>query len=78
MLLSAYSHGTVFATAFIVSFYVCLIGAKIVLAILVNAYQGFFSGNTYAILMKVIGLVLLVFAGMLFKEGFDLLLNESR
>jgi threonine/homoserine/homoserine lactone efflux protein len=61
------------AVSFIASFYVLLVGAKIVLAILVGRYRGFLQGNTYIFTMRSLGLVLIILAGILFRDGLHLL-----
>jgi threonine/homoserine/homoserine lactone efflux protein len=58
---------------FILGFYVCLIGAKILLAVLVGQSRAFLQGKTYVNTMRMLGVVMCVFALMLFKESLGLL-----
>lgn len=73
MMLSAYAQGLAHAVLFLFGFYICLVGAKVILAHIVNNSKEFFSGQTYIYLMKILGLALLVFACILFKDGIVLL-----
>jgi len=73
MILDAYQQSAIYAAGFIISFYVCLVGAKIITAIVVNHSRDFLQGKTYIWLMKLMGLLLLVFAGVLFHDGYKLL-----
>ncbi len=67
-------HQTVFdASAFIASFYVFLIGTKILLAILVGRSKNFLAGKAYIVIMKLLGLMLIGFAFFLFRDGLQLL-----
>jgi hypothetical protein len=49
-----------------------LVGAKILLALLVGRTRGLLGSRGYLGLMRLMGLVLAVFAGLLFKEALDL------
>jgi threonine/homoserine/homoserine lactone efflux protein len=57
---------------FLVCFYGLLVGAKILLALLVGRTRGLLGSRGYLGLMRLMGLVLAVFAGLLFKEALDL------
>jgi len=59
--------------AFVAGFYACLIGAKIALAVLVGSSRSFFRGAVYVWTMRTLGLVLIVLALLLFRDGFRLL-----
>ena len=58
---------------FISSFYVFLIGSKILTAILVGRSKNFLEGNTYIYIMRFLGLVLCILAVALFRDGLKLL-----
>jgi threonine/homoserine/homoserine lactone efflux protein len=75
MIVAAYAQNVMNSVAFFVSFYVCLVGAKVVLAFTVNKYQGFFSGRSYIYLMKLLGVALFFFSCVLFRDGLALLFN---
>lgn len=61
------------ALVFIISFYVFLVGSKIVLAILIGKSKFLLSGNAYIFTMRFLGLVLCVLAFVLFHDGLKLL-----
>jgi len=61
------------AAAFVISFYVLLVGAKIVLAILAGKSKTFLKGRAYIYTMKFLGLALCALAVFLFKDGLSLL-----
>ena len=61
------------AAAFVISFYVLLIGSKIVLAVLVGKSKTFLKGRAYIYTMKFLGLALCALAIFLFKDGLSLL-----
>ena len=59
--------------AFITSFYVFLVGSKILLAVLTGKSKSFLSGKTYVYTMRFLGLVLCLLAIILFRDGLKLL-----
>ncbi len=59
--------------AFIISFYVFLVGSKILLAVLIGKSKSLLSGNSYIFTMRFLGLVLCVLAIILFHDGLKLL-----
>jgi threonine/homoserine/homoserine lactone efflux protein len=59
--------------AFIGSFYLSLVGAKMVLAIVVGRSKVFLSSRLYLYTMRFLGILLALFAVMLFREGLKLL-----
>jgi threonine/homoserine/homoserine lactone efflux protein len=59
--------------SFIVSFYFFLVGSKILLAFLIGKSKSFLSGNVYRNIMRFLGLVLCIFAFILFFDGLKLL-----
>ena len=61
------------AISFILSFYVLLVGSKIVLAILVGKSRSFLTGNKYIFTMRLLGVVLIIMAGFLFRDGLHML-----
>jgi threonine/homoserine/homoserine lactone efflux protein len=72
-MIKAMNKGLLPALAFVLSFYVLLVGAKIVLAQLVGRSRFFLQGNKYILTMRLLGLILILLAGFLFKDGFYLL-----
>ena len=71
--IKALSLGPAAPISFIASFYVLLVGSKIVLAILVDKSRSFLSGKIYISTMRMLGLVLILLAAILFRDGFQLL-----
>ena len=69
----AYSLSTMAAFAFIGSFYLLLVGSKIVLAILVGRSKSFLNGTVYIYTMRLLGLALCILACVLFRDGLKLL-----
>jgi threonine/homoserine/homoserine lactone efflux protein len=57
------------ALSFIISFYVFLVGSKILLAILAGKSRSFLTDKVYIYIMRALGGALLVFAIFLFQEG---------
>ena len=57
------------APAFVVGFLGCLIGAKMLLAVLVGKSRRFMAGRLYLTIMRALGLLLLVLAMFLLKEA---------
>jgi threonine/homoserine/homoserine lactone efflux protein len=55
------------------SFFGCLIGSKVLLAVITGKSRHFLTGRSYLYIMRVLGIVLLVFAFVLFKDGLCLL-----
>lgn len=58
---------------FILVFYSCLVGAKIVMAMLVGRSREFIQGKTYRYIMKILGLAMCGFSLLLFLDGIRLL-----
>jgi len=63
--------------AFIAGFYVCLIGSKVTLALVVGKSRGFLKGKAYVWTMRLLGLILLVLAALLFRDGIHLLTTAA-
>ncbi len=68
--LKALDHHPLSGLVFIVSFYLLLVGAKVVMALLVGKSRRFLTGKGYVWLMRILGILLLVFAGFLFYDAF--------
>ncbi|MDY7001411.1 MAG: LysE family translocator [Thermodesulfobacteriota bacterium] len=58
---------------FLAGFYVCIVGSKISVAAVVEKSRAFFSGKTYPLTLKVMGVALALFAVLFFKDGLTLL-----
>ncbi|MCK5146449.1 LysE family transporter [bacterium] len=73
MLTKAMDVNNVAPALFVGSFYLMLVGVKMMLALLTGKSKGYLTGKRYRVIMRVLGLVLVLFAIMLFKEGLELL-----
>lgn len=71
--LKAYQNNIFSAVLFIVGFYVFIIGTKLTIAFLAEKSKKFISGKGYLIIIKILGLVLLLFAAILIKDGLNFL-----
>jgi threonine/homoserine/homoserine lactone efflux protein len=68
----ALDTGLLAPAAFIAGFYACLIGSKIVLAVLVGKSRSFFRGRAYVWTMRLLGVALVALALLLFHDGLKL------
>jgi threonine/homoserine/homoserine lactone efflux protein len=73
VLLLAWEEGPLAAAAFLAGFYACLVGAKMVLAVVAGRSGGRLRGGAYRAVMAVLGGLLLLFAFRLGIEGLRLL-----
>ena len=69
----AMNHGLAAPLAFIGSFYVLLVGSKILITVLVGKSRSFLVGNGYIYTMRLLGVALCALAIILFRDGFRLL-----
>ncbi len=67
------NNGLAAFCAFIAGFYLCLVGSKIVLAVGVGRSRTLLSGSPYLYTMRLLGLLLLLFALLLLRDGLQLL-----
>lgn len=61
------------ACGFVLAFYLLLVGSKIFLAILVGKSRSFLQGTVYVLSMRLLGVVLIIIGGLLFREGLFML-----
>lgn len=61
---------------FIVGFYLLLVSSKIVIALISSRIKGFLNSNTYKNIMKLIGVVLFIFSGVMIYEGIRMIWNS--
>lgn len=69
----ALNQSVIAALAFMGSFYMLLVGSKIILAILVGKSKNFLVGKVYIYTMRFLGLALFGLALVLFRDGLRLL-----
>ena len=67
------SRDTGAAAAFVVSFYIFLVGSKIALALLIGRSRSLFSSSGYLSTVRALGFVLCILAFFLFRDGLHLL-----
>jgi threonine/homoserine/homoserine lactone efflux protein len=72
-LLRAWNETPFSAAGFLLGFYACLVGSKVVVAWLVGRWRSFFTGPAYRWIMRLLGVLLAVFAVLLVREGLGLL-----
>jgi len=72
-LIRAWREGPLAAAAFLAGFYACLVGAKMLVAVVAGRSGGRLRGGAYRAVMVVLGALLLVFAVRLVIEGLRLL-----
>jgi threonine/homoserine/homoserine lactone efflux protein len=58
------------AVAFLCGFYLLLVGSKVLIALLVARSRNLLSGQPYRVVMRVLAVLLGVFALLLFREGW--------
>jgi len=73
VLIRAWAEGPLAAVAFLAGFYACLVGAKMLVAVIAGRSGGRLRGRGYRVVMVVLGALLLVFAVRLAGEGLRLL-----
>lgn len=66
----SYEHSWMAAFMFITSFYVFLIGSKVMVAELVSRTKAFINQKLYISIMRLLGVALLIFALFFFYDGF--------
>ncbi|MBD3289818.1 LysE family translocator, partial [candidate division KSB1 bacterium] len=67
--------GNLAIALFIVAMYLCLVGSKIIIAILVGKSKSVLKSRYYIWLIRGLGLALFVFAFIFFKSGIQLLMK---
>lgn len=69
----AMAQGVYVAVAFVLSFYLLLIGSKVCLAVLVEKSRSFLQGKKYILTMRFLGFLLIILAVFLLRDGLRLL-----
>jgi threonine/homoserine/homoserine lactone efflux protein len=73
LILKAVEEGFPSAVTFILSFYIFLVGSKIMLAVIIGRSRAFLKGRIYIFIMRFLGLALFFFAVVLFRDGLRFL-----
>lgn len=72
-ILKAFNVNLLSVVLFLVGFYSCLVGSKIVIAIICEKTKSFFSNNVYIYTMRILGFLLFIFAILFIRDGLKLL-----
>jgi threonine/homoserine/homoserine lactone efflux protein len=75
LVLKASSISLTSAAAFIIPFYVLLVGSKIVVAMISGRSRNLLSSRYYRIIIRTLGLVLMGFGVLFLRDGFKYLLG---
>jgi threonine/homoserine/homoserine lactone efflux protein len=68
----AWADNPLWAVAFVAVFSGSIVGAKVMVAAMAGQSRHVLSGKGYGIVMRVLGLMLLFFAVLLFRDGVEL------
>jgi threonine/homoserine/homoserine lactone efflux protein len=71
--IKAHQASPVAAFAFIAAFYILLVGSKISIALVVDRSRAFLKNKAFIWTLRILGLVLLIFAFLLIREGINYL-----
>jgi len=77
IMVKAAEQGISLSLIFLTSFYILMLGIKVILAIVVGKSKSFLSGPVYINIMRSLGILLLFFAFILFRDGVGLILEKS-
>jgi len=66
------NYGAIAPALFIIGFYTCLVGAKILIAYLTDKSKHFINVNTYKLINRILAIALFVFALLFVYEGLTL------
>ena len=73
IILRGFAESYIASLLFVGSFLGCLVGSKCFVAIIAGKSRHFLTGKVYLYIMRTLGVVLLVFAFILFRDGLRLL-----
>jgi threonine/homoserine/homoserine lactone efflux protein len=68
----AWAESPLWAVAFVAVFTGCIVGSKVLIASVVGRSRHLLSGKVYGTVMRALGLMLLIFAALLFRDGLEL------
>ncbi len=71
--IKAYDQGFGDAVVFFISFYIFLVGSKVLIAILVDKSKAFLSKRIYIWIMRILGICLFVFSVLFLLDGIKVL-----
>ncbi len=67
--LKAFEDSFLSAFSFILGFYLCLIGSKVLIALVVDRSKDFLKSSAYVYILRVLGVILLIFSGLFIRDG---------
>ena len=73
MILKAYKVNFLSAVLYVGGFYVFLVGSKMIVALLVDQSKRFLESRVYIHLIRALGVALLIFSLVFFKDGLEFL-----
>ena len=73
IILKAYKVNLLSAVLYVGGFYVFLVGSKMIIALLVDQSKRFLESRFYIYLIRALGLMLLMFSLIFFKDGLEFL-----
>ena len=73
IIIKGFAESYIAPWVFVGSFLGCLVGSKCLLAVIAGKSRHFLTGRAYLYIMRALGIVLLAFAFVLFKDGLRLL-----
>ena len=69
LILQSWNTGAVSAALFLLSFYLCLVGSKILAAVIIGKSKSFIKSSSYIYINRVLGGILVVYALLFIKKG---------
>lgn len=75
LIFKAARSGIFSAALFLAFFYGCLVGSKIIVAVVVGRSRRFLHSRPYIWIIRTLGVLLLIFAGLFLKEGWRYLVS---
>jgi threonine/homoserine/homoserine lactone efflux protein len=73
MIVKGWTAGPLRSVAFVAGFMACLVGAKLAIAVAAGRSRKFLGGQAYITIMRLLGLMLIVFAFLLIRDGLNML-----
>ncbi len=70
--IKAWAASPLGAVAFVAVFSTCIVGSKVLIAVMVGRSRHLLDGKSYGYVMRVLGILLLFFAVLLFRDALDL------
>lgn len=69
MVFKAYNHSLLTAILYVITFYLLLVGSKVIVALIIARTKVLIDQKFYNIIMKILGLALLFFSGIFFYDA---------